>query len=197
MADEPTAALAVEAAADAHDAEDADRGVTGAGRVVGPLVAALVLLVAVEVQVALAIDARIAGAVPDLALIAVVAIALRHGMAWGAVAGFMAGLLLDLAVQAPLGASAVVLTPIGALAGAFAERRRRVSLAMALVVLAVAAFLRGGGDVLVAAAIGARVAAWGEVAVIAVAAAMLTMLVGIALLPLLRRVLGVPVRSRA
>lgn len=194
---DPTLALeADDASVEAPFPDDAD-GRDGAPghRILGPVACALILLVAVELQVALAIDARILGAVPDLALIVVVAAGLRYGAVWGAVAGFAAGLLLDLAAQAPLGASALVLTPIGAAVGAFAERRRRVSLLMALVVLAGATFLRGLGDALVAAAIGIRVVAWGDVAVVAIAAAMLTMLVGIAVLPLLRRLLGVPVRS--
>ena len=156
------------------------------------LVPVVVLVLAVYLEVALAIDARILGAVPGLVVIAVVAIALRFGPLWGSAAGFAAGLLLDLSVQGPLGASALVLTPIGWAAGAWAVRRRRVSLAMAVLVLLVAAAVAILGDALVTVAIEGQRIGWGGYAVRAAAALASTVLIGIPLLALLRRVCGVP-----
>jgi rod shape-determining protein MreD len=164
-------------------------------RALPPVVAILALLVAVYLQVALAIDGRVLGAVADLTVIVVVAIALRYGPAWGALAGFAAGLVFDVALQLPLGSSSLVLTPIGWAVGAFGRTRRRVSLGMAVIVAGVAALAHALGDSAVEAAIAGQPVAWGALAVTAVAATMFTVLVAIALLPLLRRVLGVPQRS--
>lgn len=185
-------------AADAFEGEldDADdeapvatrRQRASAAAVLVPVVA---LVVAVYVEIALAIDARVLGAVPDLALIVVVAIALRFGPIAGSAAGFAAGLMIDIAVQGPIGASALVLTPLGWAAGWWSDRRRRVSLAMAVVVLAVATAAAIAGDALVALAVEGQNVAWGPLAVRAVAEVALTLLIGIPSLALLRRVAGV------
>ena len=163
----------------------------------GPIVLGLALLVAIYLEIALAIDSRVLGAVPDLALIVIVAIALRYGAIWGAIAGFVAGLLIDIAVQAPLGASSVALTPVGWAAGVWADRRRRISLGMAVSVLLVATTLAIVGDVLVTIAIEGQDVAWGTFAIHAVAEVAFTLLLGIIVLPLLRRCAGVPDRTRA
>ena len=181
---------------EAQFAEEAAPSARGRGRrAVPPVAAALALLVAVYLQVALAIDGRVLGAVADLAVIVIVAIALRYGPAWGAVAGFAAGLVFDVALQLPLGSSSLVLTPIGWAVGAFARTRRRISLGMAVVVAGAAALAHALGDSAVEAAVAGQPVAWVDLAVTAVAATMFTVLVSIALLPVLRRVLGVPERS--
>ncbi|MEY4226401.1 MAG: rod shape-determining protein MreD [Actinomycetota bacterium] len=166
----------------------------GAG-LVPPLAAAGALLVAVYLQVALAIDGRVLGAVADLAVIVIVAIALRFGPAWGAAGGFAAGLVFDVALQLPLGSSSLVLTPIGWAVGAFGRTRRRVSLGMAVILVGAAALAHALGDSAVEAAVEGQPIASGALAVTAVAATMFTLLVSIALLPLLRRILGVSERS--
>ncbi len=181
---------------EAQFAEEAAPSARGRGaRALPPVAAALALLVAVYLQVALAIDGRVLGAVADLAVIVIVAIALRYGPAWGALAGFAAGLVFDVALQLPLGSSSLVLTPIGWAVGAFARTRRRISLGMAVVVAGAAALAHALGDSAVEAAVAGQPVAWVDLAVTAVAATMFTVLVSIALLPVLRRVLGVPERS--
>jgi rod shape-determining protein MreD len=175
----------------AVEEEDLPRRRIPVAATVVPVVA---LVVAVYLEVALAIDARVLGAVPELALIVLVAIALRFGALAGAVAGFAAGLLLDLAVQGPLGASALVLTPLGWAAGAWAERRRRVSLGMAVIVLAATTALALLGDALVALAIEGQGVGWGTFWLHAAAALAVTVLIGIPVLALLRRICGVPAR---
>lgn len=157
--------------------------------VVLPLV---LLALAVYLEVAIAIDARVLGAVPGLVVIVLVAIALRFGPVAGAVAGFAAGLLIDLAVQTPVGASALVLTPIGWAAGLWAGRRRRVSLAMAVAVLVVAEAARIAGDALVTVAIEGQGIGWGSFWLHAAASLALTTVIGIPLLALLRAACGVP-----
>jgi hypothetical protein len=163
----------------------------------GGIVLAVALVLAIYLEVALAIDARVLGAVPDLAAIVIVAIALRFGASWGAFAGFVAGLLIDVAVQTPLGASALVLTPVGWGAGLWAERRHRVSLGMALCVLAVATIVVMIGDVVVTIAVDGQNVAWGTMIIHATAGLAFTLLVGIIVLPLLRRIAGVAERSGA
>lgn len=165
-----------------------------AGAVIIPIAA---LLIAVYLEIALSIDARVLGAVPDLALIVIVAIALRFGPVSGALAGFAAGLLIDVSVQGPLGASALVLTPIGWATGLWADRCRRVSLGMAIGVLFVATVVALVGDAIVTVTIENQDVAWGTFAVRALAQIAFTLLIGIALLPLLRRCTGVPERGRA
>lgn len=161
------------------------------------LVPIVALVLAVYLEIALAIDARILGAVPGLVVIVLVAIALRFGPVWGAVAGFAAGLLVDVAVEAPLGASSLVLTPIGWAAGAWAGRRRRVSLAMAVAVLVVAELVAIVGDALVALAVEGQHVGWGGFALHGAASLAATVLIGIPVLALLRRVAGVPAGGAA
>ena len=153
----------------------------------------LVLVVAIYLQIALAIDARVLGAIPIFALVVLVAFALRFGPAWGAAVGFVAGVLIDIAVQAPLGMSSLVLTPIGWGVGVFSQRRRRVSLAMAVVVLVVAAVICLAADIVVTTVLQSESIAWSSIAIAGTAGVMFTVLAGIIMLPILRRLMGVPV----
>lgn len=153
----------------------------------------LILVVAIYLQIALAIDARVLGAIPNFALVVLVAFALRFGPAWGAAVGFAVGVLIDIAVQAPLGMSSLVLTPIGWGVGVFSQRRRRISLAMAVVVLLLAAIICLAADIVVATVIQNESIAWSSIAVAGTAGVMFTVLVGIIMLPILRRLMGVPV----
>ncbi|PHX80514.1 MAG: rod shape-determining protein MreD [Thermoleophilia bacterium] len=150
------------------------------------------LMLAIYLQIALAIDARVLGAVANFTLVVVVAFALRYGPAWGAVVGFISGLLLDIALQAPLGMSALVLTPIGWGVGVFAQRRRRVSLAMAVTVLLISAIVCSAVDIFLTTVITGDSIAWSTIAIAGTAGALLTLLAGIILLPCLRRLMGVP-----
>lgn len=160
------------------------------------LVAPLALLIAVYLEIALAIDTRILGALPGLVLIVLVGLALRLGPLWGAVLGFAAGLVLDVALQVPLGRTSLVLTPIGWAVGAYATTRRRVSLAMSLTVLVIAVAAEILGELLVGAVGAGDAPVWGAGTVRALAEVTLTLLVGIPVLLLLRRLLGVPEATR-
>lgn len=59
--------------------------------------AALFLIVAVTVQTSLLPHIAVAGVSCDLVMIVVVALALSRGAEWGAIAGFLGGLMLDVA----------------------------------------------------------------------------------------------------
>ena len=68
---------------------------------------ALMLILLVVLQTALFPYLRIADVVPDLGLVAAVAIAVRYGPETGAAFGFAAGFASDVFLQTPLGLSAL------------------------------------------------------------------------------------------
>lgn len=68
---------------------------------------ALLLILLVVLQTTVFPHLRIAGVVPDLGLVAAVAIAMRYGPELGASFGFAAGLASDLFLQTPLGLAAL------------------------------------------------------------------------------------------
>ncbi|GGF58134.1 hypothetical protein GCM10011519_35020 [Marmoricola endophyticus] len=95
------------------------------GRLDALALTALALL-AVVLQVSVLSQVALRGVVPDLALLLVVAVGLSRGARSGAVVGFWAGLLLDVAPPADhvAGAWALVLLTVGLLAGRAASRPR-------------------------------------------------------------------------
>ena len=66
-----------------------------------------VWLTVVIAQVAIFPNLRLFGVVPDLGLVAAVAVAYREGPEAGAIFGFFAGLMFDLFVETPTGLSAL------------------------------------------------------------------------------------------
>lgn len=107
------------------------------------LAAMLALAASVYLQLAFAVDGRLAGATPDLVLLVLTAIALRWGAVWAATGGFAAGLLLDAGVQGPLGLGALVLVLVGWGMGIIARRGPERSLLTAFAVLAFGIVARG------------------------------------------------------
>ena len=100
------------------------------------LVIAGALLIALAVQVAFLGRLHLPGAVPDLVLVTVVAIALAYGPVTGAVSGFAAGLLLDLAPPATgiIGLTALIGMAVGFITGVSVDPRdRTIFVIMALV----------------------------------------------------------------
>ena len=85
------------------------------------------LLLAALVQVTLATPIEVASGHPDLVVVALVALALVRGPLLGAVAGFWAGLALDVAALGTLGLSSLLLTLAGYWAGRFGEATTRSS----------------------------------------------------------------------
>jgi rod shape-determining protein MreD len=110
-----------------------------AGRV---LFAAMLLVVALAVQLTVLARLPLPGATPDLVLLAVVSLALAHGPGFGLVAGFASGLASDLVPPADhaVGRWALVLTLVGYFAGlAQGETRRSAFVPLVVVALAAAA----------------------------------------------------------
>ncbi len=86
---------------------------------------AAVVVAAAVVQVSVLAAVPVLGAAPDLLLVSVVSIALLRGAIVGSVAGFTAGLLVDVATMDILGVSALLLTVVGFWAGRYGETTGR------------------------------------------------------------------------
>lgn len=82
---------------------------------------AVVLLVAILLETALAPHLRLFGAYPDVALIFVVCVALLKGPEIGAVFGFLTGIVSAVALLEPFGLNAFVFVLIAYFAGRYAE----------------------------------------------------------------------------
>src|SRR6478735_9158841 len=79
---------------------------------------ALFLIFITVLQTAVFPHLRIAGVVPELGLVAAVAMSVRYGPELGAAFGFAAGLALDLFLQTPLGLAALAFGLTAYLVGA-------------------------------------------------------------------------------
>jgi rod shape-determining protein MreD len=78
---------------------------------------ALLVALVVLLQVAVFPHLRLGGAVPDVGLVLVGAVAAREGPETGAVLGFFTGLCVDLFLETPLGLSALAFALTGAAIG--------------------------------------------------------------------------------
>jgi rod shape-determining protein MreD len=83
---------------------------------------ALILLLAVILQVSFFSYLSFFGAIPNVIPVVVVSLGLLGGGVLGAVCGFVAGFLLDSVLLQTLGVSSLVLLSIGYLAGRYRER---------------------------------------------------------------------------
>ncbi|HEX6569815.1 MAG TPA: rod shape-determining protein MreD [Acidimicrobiales bacterium] len=92
-----------------------------------PARAALVVVAALVLQISLAVDLRVAGAVGDLLLVVVVAAGLTGGADRGATYGFAAGVLYDLVLDTPFGLSALTYALVGYAVGLAASALQRTS----------------------------------------------------------------------
>jgi rod shape-determining protein MreD len=84
---------------------------------------AVLCVVGVVLQVAGVATLQIFGTQPDLIPLIVGAVGLYGGSVYAACVGFSCGLLLDLALGQPLGASSLVLTAVGYAVGRYQEVR--------------------------------------------------------------------------
>jgi rod shape-determining protein MreD len=87
--------------------------------------AAVALFLCAIVQSSILGSADVLGGTPDLVLVALVSVALLRGSTFGAVAGFWAGFLLDLATLDTLGVTALLLTVAGFWIGRYGETTAR------------------------------------------------------------------------
>ena len=87
--------------------------------------AAALLFAAAVAQVSIFSGVHVFGAVPDVLLVSLVAVALLRGSVVGAVGGFFAGLLVDTASLGTLGLTSLVLTLAGYWIGRYGETTGR------------------------------------------------------------------------
>ncbi|MEU6402313.1 rod shape-determining protein MreD [Streptomyces sp. NPDC046985] len=120
------------------------------------LLSSSLVVVALVVQVSVLARLHLPGAVPDLLLLTVLALAMVYGHVGGALIGFGAGLLADLAPPADhaAGRYALVLCVVGYLAGLIKPENGQVKSALAPMATVVAAAL---GSTLLYALVGALV----------------------------------------
>jgi rod shape-determining protein MreD len=83
---------------------------------------AVILLVAVVLQISFFSYIGLLGSTPDVLPVVIVSLGLLGGAVAGAVCGFAAGFLVDSALLQTLGVSSLVLLSIGYLAGRYRER---------------------------------------------------------------------------
>jgi len=87
--------------------------------------AAALFFFAVVVQVTIVAPIEILGGSPDLVLVMLVALALMQGSIFGAITGFCAGLLIDIATLGTLGFTSLLLTLSGFWIGRYGETTGR------------------------------------------------------------------------
>ena len=87
--------------------------------------AAALLFVAAVAQVSIFAQLHVFGAVPDVLLVSLVALALLRGSIVGAIGGFFAGLIVDTATLGTLGLTSLVLTLAGYWIGRYGETNGR------------------------------------------------------------------------
>lgn len=114
----------------------------------------LLVLTLVVVQTALFPSLRVAGAGPDLLLVATIAAAYHRGAEVGAGFGFVAGLAIDCFLSSPFGVSALAFCLVGFGVGVFQSGMLRSSRYVAPVLAGVGGLLGGGLWVVIAAVAG-------------------------------------------
>ncbi|MEU2732433.1 rod shape-determining protein MreD [Streptomyces griseoviridis] len=120
------------------------------------LLSSALIVVALVIQVSVLARLHLPGAVPDLLLLTVLALAMVYGHIGGALVGFGAGLLADLAPPADhaAGRYALVLCVVGYLAGLVKPENGRLKSATAPMLVVVGAAI---GSTLLYASVGALV----------------------------------------
>lgn len=86
---------------------------------------AVLVFVAGVLQASVFAGADLLGGTPDVLLLVLLGIALQRGAVAGAAAGFLGGLLLDVATLESLGVTSLLLTLVGYWAGRFGEATGR------------------------------------------------------------------------
>jgi rod shape-determining protein MreD len=114
----------------------------------------LVILTLVVLQTALFPDLRVFGAVPDLLLVAAIAVGYERGPEAGAVFGFVGGLAVDCFLSSPFGVSALAFSLVGYGVGVFQSGLLRSSRWIAPVLGGIGGLVGGALWVVIAAVAG-------------------------------------------
>ena len=150
------------------------------------------VFVAVVLQSAIMSSIEIAGATPDLLLVALVAVSLLRGAIWGAAAGFAAGLLFDTANLARLGETSLLLTVAGYWIGRYGETTGRDRTHAPLLSVAVVTILYSVGALALHVVLGDPVDAGTVLVRALIPGVLLNLLLAFPVHALVRRVLGRP-----
>jgi rod shape-determining protein MreD len=157
--------------------------------------AALLLLLVAPFQVSVVSSLEVAEGHPDAILVLVVAIALLRGPVFGSLAGFWAGLAIDVATLAePLGLSSLLLTLVGYWCGRLGEVTSRSSAHVPLLAVALATLAYGIGSLVVRFMLGTAVPASEYFLAVLLPTVALNVLLAYPLHALVRRLLRPSVR---
>jgi rod shape-determining protein MreD len=103
----------------------------------------LLIVTLVVLQTTVFTHLRVFGAIPDLCLVATVAVAFEEGPQAGAIFGFVSGLVLDLFLASPLGLSALANSVTGYSVGIFQSGFVRESRTMPLILGGIGGLIGG------------------------------------------------------
>ncbi len=155
----------------------------------------LLLLVAL-LQVSWATPIEVGSGHPDLVIVTLVGLALLRGPLFGTIAGFWAGLALDVASLGTLGLSSLLLTPAGYWAGRFGEGTTRSSPYPPLVAVALGTVWLGLGSAIVHFMLGEGASASTVLGGVLVPTLALNLLLAYPVYRLLRRIFPIAARER-
>lgn len=149
---------------------------------------ALLIVIAVIVEVTVLAPLDFPGATPSLVLVVVAALAFAFGPTTGAACGFAAGLLLDLAppATATLGISSLILTVIGYALGRVFDSDTRPLVLTTLLTSSAAALSILAGAVL-GGLLGNPRIVWGDVPVMILTAALYAAILALLVIPVVNR----------
>lgn len=147
-------------------------------------------------QVSIATPIEVVRGHPDVVLVLLVAIALLRGPLLGSVAGFWAGLVLDVAAMQTLGLSSLLLTVAGYCAGRFGEATSRSSPHPPLVAVAAATVALGVASAVLHFMLGQSAPASELLGQVLLPTLALNLLLAYPLYRLCRRLFPVPERER-
>lgn len=157
----------------------------------------IVLFAAVLVQTSIVGAIEIAGGIPDLVLVTLVAVALLRGSMYGAAAGFFAGLVLDTANLATLGETSFLLTIAGYWIGRYGETTGRDRSHAPLLSVAVITVLYALGSLALHVVLGEPVNARVAMVDALIPGVLLNLLLTVPVYAVAKRLLGPPEWSHA
>ena len=150
------------------------------------LVAAVLLILAVLIELTVLAPLPFPGATPGLVLVVIVILASQFGSVTGSISGFAGGILLDIAPPAAgtIGITALLLTVVGYAVGRFAESDDRPWWSFAILAALAAPLVVLGGAIL-GGLLGDPRVRWDEVTALMLSSAAYALVLGLLLvLPL-------------
>jgi rod shape-determining protein MreD len=158
--------------------------------------AGALMLFAALVQVSLASTIEVAEGHPDVVLVLVVGIALLRGPVFGAVVGFWAGLVLDIASLETLGLTSLLLTLAGYFAGRLGDVTTKSSAHPSLVAVGLGTIGFGFGSAVLHFMLGSTISAGEFFVGVLLPSLALNLLLAYPLYGLCRRIFNAELRER-